>query len=275
MCLPRLVGVAAVAFLVLSMVFVSPALADNTNLISVTDGQWWADSDSNTAPIRDMQIVNKDGRVSWEVPLSDVDWGVDHNGIAVFPGDHVVFSCWIKTSAPTIMGDDYLSGGRIGVDIYGGVGGASFGTSCPDGLGHGAEVHNTFVVFGTDVWTKVTIDFVVAASYVANQVTNGFPVGTVFVPSLAVFWFQTWSCVYFTAERGSAWFADPVLQINPSSGVGGGGGGWVGGLTPSPVPNPTEKASLLYNIINIQAEGRLVFLGAVVVVALLFLGRRR
>ncbi len=141
--------------------------------------------------------------------------GVDRGMFDVFPGDHIVWSCWIKTSEPTVVGDNYLAGGRIGIDLYG-DNGASFGIGDPKGLGVTEDIANTYVVFGTDDWTKVTIDFIVDDSYRSNQVTNGQGLGTLFVPTGCCIWIQTWSCQYYASEYGTAWFAHPELYINHS-----------------------------------------------------------
>src|ERR1039457_4101704 len=60
-------------------------------------------------------------------------FGVDHC-LDISPGDHIVFSCWIKTSGATLSADynNPQAGGRIGIDFYGSLGGIS--ASCvPDG----------------------------------------------------------------------------------------------------------------------------------------------
>lgn len=208
-----------IACLVGLLGFVPFVAASDVNLVSVNDNSWWTDSDSRSAPVRTIKIssdVTRFGSPSWEIPLSERDWGVDRGMFDVSAGDHLFFSSWIKTSEPTIENDVVLAGGRIGIDMYG-DNGASFGISDTKGLGVDASVDNTIVVFGTDVWTKVTIDFVVPESYKANQVTNGQSIGTFFAPTGCCIWLQTWSCVYYSAEHGTAWFANPEFYIKHSS----------------------------------------------------------
>ena len=199
--------------------FIPFVAASDVNLVSVNDNSWWTDSDARSAPARTIKIssdVTRFGSPSWEIPLSESDWGVDRGMFDVSAGDHLIFSSWIKTSEPTIENDVVLAGGRIGIDMYG-DNGASFGISDTKGLGVDASVDNTIVVFGTDVWTKVTIEFVVPESYKANQVTNGQSIGTFFLPTGCCIWLQTWSCVYYSAEHGTAWFANPEFYIKHSS----------------------------------------------------------
>ncbi len=205
--------------------------SSGANLVGVNDNCWWTDSDASSAPVRTLQIssdVTRFGSPSWEIPLSERDWGVDRGMFDVSAGDQLIFSSWIKTSEPTIENDVVLAGGRIGIDMYG-DNGASFGISDTKGLGVDASVDNTIVVFGTDVWTKVTIEFVVPESYNANQVTNGQSIGTFFAPTGCCIWLQTWSCVYYSAEHGTAWFANPEFYIkHPSSFIDISGIGVVG-----------------------------------------------
>lgn len=193
----------------------------SSNLVSVSSGHWWADTTGEYAPVRNI-IVNYTntygGSPSWQVPLSADDHAIDHDSIAVKPGDHLTFSCWIKTSAPTLEADigNPQAGGRIGIDVYG-RNGASYGISDSQGLGVEAHVANTFVKFGTSTWTHVTIDFVVRATYSANQETRGQPVGTVFEPVYVIPWLQTWSCSEGTNEHGVAWFAYPEFYISTTT----------------------------------------------------------
>ncbi len=210
-----------IAIFLLSLQMALPFANAQTNLISVTADDWYTDSDWKLAPIRAM-IINytntHNGLASWQVPLSAADWGVDREYINISPDQTVVYSFWIKTSAPTIENDTNMAGGRIGIDIYGNNG-ASRGLSDPDGTGDTAWNHHTFVAFGTDEWTQVTMTFTIPASYVANQVTHNQPIGTVFEPAYLIAWVQTWSSTEWTNEHGTAWFSDPVLTIteNPAA----------------------------------------------------------
>jgi hypothetical protein len=203
------------------------------NLMSVTDGNWYCDSDWSHAPIRAMTINYTNtyaSSPSWQVPLSTTDWGVDWspNDVSqiIAPGEVISFSCWIKTSAPTLSADinNPQAGGRLGMDLYG-ANGASFGVSTPDGTGTSTDSINTYVPFGVsgNSWTKITIEFTVPSTYSANQVTHGEPIGTVFVPTYVIPWVQTWSDTQGTSEHGTAWFSDPTFTIT----------------NPSPLPTPT------------------------------------
>jgi hypothetical protein len=202
------------------------------SFISVTDGYWRADSDSQPAPIRSLEVDNTvliAGSPSWKLPMSplvnpvvnwnDIDCAVFHSEVPIKPGDVIVFSATIQITSPTVAGDVVMAGGRIGIDIYGavaGVGsGARFAIDTPDGAGIGTPASNTYVPFGTAGLTTVTITFTVPATYTANSEANGFPIGTVFTPNVAVVWLQTWSGSNWQIERGTAWFGDLSFVINP------------------------------------------------------------
>jgi len=215
-----------IVFSVVAVVRPTPIHRPTTNhgnLISVTDGNWWTDADWLNAPIRTDTIDytnTYNGNPSWRIPLTSVDWGVDHGGITISPSNVIVYTCWIKTSAATLAADvgNLLAGGRIGIDIYG-ANGASFGISDPKGLGTTTWKSNTFVQFGTNTWTQISITFTVASQYAANQVTHGQKLGTVFTPTWCTPWIQTYSSTQYCAEGGTAWFSNPQFHINPSTSI--------------------------------------------------------
>ncbi|MGO8805803.1 MAG: hypothetical protein ACLQO7_04255 [Candidatus Bathyarchaeia archaeon] len=190
------------------------------SLISIDDGDWYTDSQWLKCPALNVVLDTTDTYAdspSWEVALSSMNSGVDHGGINISPGDTVVFSCWIQTSAATLSADsgNPQAGGRLGIDIYG-VNGASYGSVTPNGISSQiSDSFNTYVKFGTNVWTQVTMTFVLSSTYTANQVTNGQPVGTLFTPSFCIPWCQVWSDSQGSNEHGTAWFADPQLTITP------------------------------------------------------------
>jgi hypothetical protein len=146
---------------------------------------------------------------------SDTNYARECDGpwIPVSPGDHVVFSCWMKTSAST-LGDNGnpLYGARIGIDFY--ANGQITGTASPDG-----SVYNpitgvwpsgqTFVAWDTSTWTQVVMNFVVAASYPSTG-GGGYPtVGQMVVPTGIIPWMQ----VTQVNDGGQAWFANTQLTI--------------------------------------------------------------
>lgn len=197
--------------LLMSLPFVSAS-----TLVTNIDGEWHSDSGWEDAPIRNM-ILNYSftygSLPSWQIPLDPgVDWGVDHTAFVVESGQTLTWGCWIRTSEPTVENDTTMAGGRIGVDVYG-QNGASRGLSDPDGTGDTAWDHNTYVAFSTEEWTYTEMSFTLEANYTANQVTHGYPVGTVFVPHYVIVWYQTWSATEYATEEGTAWYANPTLTI--------------------------------------------------------------
>ena len=141
--------------------------------------------------------------------------------INVKPGDHVVFSCWVKTesSSKGLNGNPFY-GGRIGIDFYGdgGVGsGRIGGTASPDGAcwtqQYGYPGGQTFVPYGTSTWTKTTIDMIIPAQLQSDgqlyDYGNGFPIGQLVTPSRIVVWLQT------TVDDNLAWYGGTELYVNP------------------------------------------------------------
>jgi len=76
---------------------------------------------NSVASIRDDPVGNTD------------NYAREVNGpyLSIKPGDHIIFSCWIKTSASSLGDKSATSGGRIGIDFYGG--GRITGSASPDG----------------------------------------------------------------------------------------------------------------------------------------------
>jgi hypothetical protein len=223
--------------------FFQSVKADNTNLMSVTDGGWYDDMHWVNAPCPQYgEIINTTntygGSDSWQCKLSTNGWGVDHwdSRQNIAPGDTIYFSCWIKTSLATLSADvnNPIAGGRIGLDIYGSNshGGVEDinAVAAPDGSVitwvNGSYVYpsgQTFVEFGTSTWTQVTIQFTVASTYqYINQYTGlsnpaGYQNGVNnVVPTFCIPWVQVFSCTQSTNEHGTAWFADPTFMIVPS-----------------------------------------------------------
>jgi hypothetical protein len=148
--------------------------------------------------------------------------------IDVKPGDHIVFSVWIKTSASGFGDTSTQSGGRIGIDFYGSIGGIR-PILTPDGNPNFDDKDNTYVHWGTGTWTKMTMDFTVAPTY--NYVygstgsTGRYPDGALVTPVAIIPWMQVWSGTYGGDDSGSAWFSNSELYINP--------------IDPTPSPSPT------------------------------------
>jgi len=157
---------------------------------------------------------------------SSIDPDRENDGpwITVHPGDHLVFTGWIKTSASSI-GDTYIYHGcAMGLDFYGAKGRIT-GCSSPTGKTNPSSSSGpwpsdnggTFVSWGKG-WTQVRMDFVVQSQYPADYLGSGFGTnfayspGTKVTPTALIPFF---SVMDSSGEQGVAWFAGAVLYINP------------------------------------------------------------
>src|SRR5208283_3073133 len=198
--------------------FFQSVKADNTNLMSVTDGKWYDDMHWINAPCPQYnEIINTTntygGSDSWQCTLSPNGWGVDWLGGSladVSPNDVVYFSFWIETSAATNSADigNDIAGGRIGFDVYGStgdIGSPNWGSAA-------------FVPFGNN-WTEVVLKWTVPATLTQQSGYSSVStaaVGSQVVPTFIIPWVQVFSCTVGLNESGTAWFADPTLIIGPS-----------------------------------------------------------
>ena len=133
--------------------------------------------------------------------------------LQVQPGDHVVFSIWMKTGASTLSNPLY--GAYFGVDLYGNssrIWEVAWGypaTTDFNAMNYGAY---KYVPYGTSVWTQGTIDFI-APSKIFTSNSEGHSITAQTVSSMI-----PWIAVeppYPSSEAGQVWFADAVLYINP------------------------------------------------------------
>jgi hypothetical protein len=131
----------------------------------------------------------------------------DTNWHGVSPGQHIVFSCWIKTSGSSIGYNSAVGyGGRIGIDFYNsgyvtGISWAGAYTTQPTYQ----QVVNNFVNWNTGTWTLRTLDFIVPSTiYDVNGVAH--------TPTGIIPWIQ----VQLSNDAGSVWFADATLYITNS-----------------------------------------------------------
>jgi hypothetical protein len=142
----------------------------------------------------------------------------DGLGIAVKPGQHITFSCWIKTSASSYGDKTHQSGGRIAIDMYDKNWNGICPTFAPDGQnGDNLDAYDSYVNWGKSAWTLSTETFVVAAKYeyIYNSTggSGAYTDGDMVVPAYIVPWMQVWSGQYGGADQGKVWFADPELYI--------------------------------------------------------------
>ena len=189
------------------------------SIISITGGNWYTDSGWLKCPALNVALDTSDtyaGSPSWEITLSSSNYGADFGGLSIAPGDTIVYSCWIKTSAPTLSSDNGnpQAGGRIGIDFYGSQGGIT-GVQTPNGASGCSNSLNTYVKFGTSTWTEVTMSFTVPWTYTATGTFGGgYWSGQSVTPTSMIPWVEVWSDTQCSAEHGTAWFADPQLTIS-------------------------------------------------------------
>jgi len=150
----------------------------------------------------------------------------DADGIKINPGDNIVLSCWMKTTASE-YGPSDGGGARISFDYYDNFG--IINLTQPDLstlLGWGTQ--NTYVPWGSD-WTERTIDVQVPSSIIDSN-------GTTRYPTLMVPWIQVWGSTLGdpATNTGEAWFADAELYINPSATIE---------PTSSPTPSPGSSGN--------------------------------
>jgi hypothetical protein len=138
--------------------------------------------------------------------------------IRVKPGDHIVFTVWMKTSASTIGDTSRSAGIRLGIDFYTASGRIN-GIQSPDGSywtpsgGWPPNEYLNYVNWGYN-WTQRTMDFIIPNQYPSDEF-GGYPAGQLVTPDRMIPWIQVWSSSHQNADDGIAWFADAELYINP------------------------------------------------------------
>jgi hypothetical protein len=120
--------------------------------------------------------------------------------IPIKPGDHIVFTCWMKLNAGDGSDSKPYDGARLGIDFYDNVGWLA-GTSSPDGdpTNPAAKVIANWVNWGTTQWAFRKIEFFVLQTYGGKVPTGMIP----------------WIQVLPQGNTGYAWFADCELYVNP------------------------------------------------------------
>jgi hypothetical protein len=122
----------------------------------------------------------------------------------------------MKTSSSSLGDNGVLyKGERCGADFYSNTGriGATQSPGQCSWNTQGADTGNTeanFVHWGTTTWTQRTMDFIVP-QYITSDGGGAYPAGQQVVATTIVFWMQACG----PTDNGQAWFANPILQINP------------------------------------------------------------
>jgi hypothetical protein len=178
--------------------------------------KWEAYGSGNQIIFLDFNVVRTPDKPSIHFALphtsEDMNEGRECNGrwLPVNPGDHVVFTCWMKTTLSQYstynndLTDSYGKGARIGIDFYHDNTNLLIG-ALVNGLGSDTVTipgypqlrsAGSHVPWNTPNWTKQTIDFIVPSGYNINKVV-------------------AWMQVVESEDSGQAWFADAELYINP------------------------------------------------------------
>ena len=132
---------------------------------------------------------------------------LNNRWISVKPGDHVVFSCWIKTN-PSSIGP----GAACGVDLYGETGRLWEVHPRNPQSGVFADPHTgypIYIPYGKD-WTKLTLDFIIP-----NTLFTHDDYGQSVKPQYVVGMMPWMGASFALGESASVWFADAELYVNP------------------------------------------------------------
>jgi len=216
----------------LSLALVSVVRVDDTNLAlpfqsatpanSNTGWGWWQVS-GDVIYSDDSSVEHTVGypsiKLGWHVDGVDGNiWReLDGKWLNVNAGDHIVFSVWIKTGAGT--GGDPGYGGRIGIDLYGQLNGATHNFAWQP------QAHETTVPWSSD-WTKAIIDVYVPSdiygSYCPwgpNAVVDGITASDssshYILHSSGPYAIIPWMDGRMMSDPHYIWFADAELYVNP------------------------------------------------------------
>ena len=155
--------------------------------------------------------IRIDPYVSGPNSARECDGGWVNGGyIRVSGGTHVVFTCWMKTSASAVSAynsdptDRYGKGARIGIDFYTSGNVIIAGALVNGVLEYPSETSlsgvpgsvGSHVPWNTAGWTMQTIDCYVPSGY---GITYMIP----------------WMQVVDSTDAGVGWFANSALYINP------------------------------------------------------------
>jgi hypothetical protein len=201
------------------------------NVASINDGKWYTDQTWRNAPadnvFNETNPANMhSGALTWRIEGTSnmiLDNAVDHSNIAVHGGDHIVMTCWIKTSGVEAGAQ---RGAFLGIDYYGSYNGAwarisGMSTPVEAGLGIGYPNYNDpnkdsyFVHWGHD-WTFIKWDFIVPTQSMGDGLlyTNQVPQGQNATITSAIPWCMIWggNGLY---NLYTTWFSDFQFYINP------------------------------------------------------------
>jgi hypothetical protein len=185
------------------------------NLALIPD-DWWLTYGNGPQIIHLDYNVTHNGDVSIRLDphtTNDVNIARECDGTwySIKPGDHVVAKCWIKTDSntPAENANPY-HGARIGIDYYGPTG--SGGITILDSRPNNTDPLSVAVPWNTPTWTLRTWDIIIPSTIFTKDVA-GHAIPPTQITQFVI-WMQGIQLNDGTA-KGSAWFADAELYINP------------------------------------------------------------
>ena len=205
----------------------SPTYPTTANNLATMPTKWWVDREGqkidNTVTYNGKSSIRLDPTSSWgNNPARECvgPW------IAIKPGDHVVYTCWIKITASGKGDTSLFSGARLGIDFYDstnritGLMSSTWEGVTYNGIANwpssaAGEAAN-YVHWGTQGWVQRRIDFIVPWSMPGDGGSIGgssHGYGT-YVPCGMLPTIQVWG-TYGSTDPGQAWFADAQIYVNP------------------------------------------------------------
>jgi hypothetical protein len=190
----------------------APNIGGTSSGISV--GNSYSDDSNLVLDYNNLYNGNPSIRISPTGSTANYGRECDGPWFAIKPGDHIVFTAWMKTTASSNGDKTPWSGIRIGIDFYAANGDIT-GTQSPDGSvwtpSGGWPAGQTFVNWGTGTWTQIRMDFIVQSQYPGGQSGYNYSPGQMVTPTCIIPWVQ----VCTNTDQGQGWFADTQLYINP------------------------------------------------------------
>jgi hypothetical protein len=207
---------------------------NGNNLAPINDGKWHSDYSWNSPPADNIYFetnpVNMhNGALTFRVEAGGPSLAVDHawGSLAVKPGDHIVMSCWVKTSGTpdSVLG---RSGATVGMDMYTGSYNGDWARigACNSpgfvaikgnwGAGWPSDGATWMVPWGSN-WVLRTYDFIVPNLWWGDGGLSSHQVarGTYVAPQFICPWLQISANYGSTQGTYTTWFSDFQLYINP------------------------------------------------------------
>lgn len=238
------------ASLIVALLLLSSSLASTSNSVGIQSSGTIAYAPAlniNLGVIPNDWVIYDNVPSSWTA-CSHLDYSVTHNGdvsiridphtssdtdttresdgtyYSCKPGDNIVITVWVKTTASGLHPDpSQYAGGSVGIDYYGHTT-AGYGILCatssasselgvPGWFGNApGAIGSWWVSWGSD-WTMIGWNVTVPSTWCSYVSMGGTHLAC---NSVQVDSFVAWLGVGSPNNPGLAWFADAVLYINPT-----------------------------------------------------------